>query len=131
MGKRIGGNASNLLLFLKDPRAGAFFAVLLLSLHIVNTFLSKNNVMQVPLGLVSTLFVPGYLWLPVISKRAVGTMELVLLSIALSISIVIFSVSIASLALKIPLTGRSVPVILALVSGLGLALRRIFLKRIL
>jgi|GEM_PF-6099891 len=131
MGKKTGGDANKLLLFVKDPRAGAFFAVLLLSLHIVNTFFAKNGVLQVPLGLVSTLFVPGYLWLPVISKRTVGAMELVLLSIALSISLVIFSVSITSLVLKIPLTGESVPVVLALVSGLGLALRRIFLKRIL
>lgn len=131
MGKKEAGKPSAPILFVKDPRAGPFFAVLVLSLHIVNTFLSKNNVLQIPLGIVSTLFVPGYLWLPLVLNRPAGAMERALLSIALSISIVIFSVSVTSLVLKIPLTDRSVPVILALISALGLVFRRIFAKRIL
>lgn len=127
-----GGFLETLGLFLRDKRFLPLISALAVLLHLVNSLIVKNSLLQVPLGLVCVLIVPGYLWLDVLSPRGLGDgFERLVLSIALSIGIVIISVAFFSLILKIPLTQTTVPLVLSGISGLGLLGRRIFLGKFL
>ncbi len=117
--------------FVADERFGPFAAILLVILHVVNTFVAKNGVLQVPLGLAAVFLVPGYLWLDVLSGklRISEISERVVTSIALSIGLVILVMTVSSLLLHVPVTQGNTVIALSAVSLAGIGARVVFLRK--
>jgi uncharacterized membrane protein len=117
--------------FTSDPRFGTYFCAMAVVLHLINTVLIRNNIAQIPLGLFSVFFAPGYLWLDVLSgrNRLTERSERLMMAVALSVALVILSVTLLSVLLKIPLTPASVVSDIAVICALGLVARKIFLNR--
>jgi uncharacterized membrane protein len=117
--------------FVSDERSGPFFSICVVLIHLLNTFVVKNPFAQVPLGLAAVFFVPGYLWLDVLSGKLkiAEKSERLVTAIALSICLVMLSVAGSSLILKLPLTKETTVLIVSAVSLAGIGARKAFLGK--